>query len=238
VLLRKPRARTEIYNDLDGEITTLFRVLRTPHDAARLAELLELTPYSRDEYFACQERSTDPVEASRRMIARSFMSQSSKGVHQASGFDTRINPDGYCSRVGSLNAMPDVVRDCVGRLRKVVVENADAIPLIARFDRADCLIYCDPPYIPRAPDRGIFYRHEMTEPGHRRLADALLALQRAMVIVSGYPSELYDEKFTGWRRVECQTWADAAARRVECLWINPAAAAELDKIESIDEVAA
>ena len=30
VLLRKPRVHAEIYNDLDGEIANLFRVLRSP----------------------------------------------------------------------------------------------------------------------------------------------------------------------------------------------------------------
>ena len=36
VLLRKPRAYSEVYNDLDGEVVGLFRVLRDPAHAARL----------------------------------------------------------------------------------------------------------------------------------------------------------------------------------------------------------
>jgi DNA adenine methylase len=44
VLLRKPPSRQEIYNDLDGEVVNVFRVLRDPAQAERLARLLALTP--------------------------------------------------------------------------------------------------------------------------------------------------------------------------------------------------
>jgi DNA adenine methylase len=50
VLLRKERSYAEIYNDLDGEIVNFFRVLRDPEQAGRLLELLELTPFAREEF--------------------------------------------------------------------------------------------------------------------------------------------------------------------------------------------
>jgi len=36
VLLQKPRVYSEVYNDLDGEVVNLFRVLRDPESAERL----------------------------------------------------------------------------------------------------------------------------------------------------------------------------------------------------------
>ena len=50
VLLRKPRAYAEIYNDLDGEIVSLFRVLRDPEAAAELVRRIALTPFAREEF--------------------------------------------------------------------------------------------------------------------------------------------------------------------------------------------
>ena len=73
VLLRKPRAYAEVYNDLDGDVVTLFRVLRDEAQAARLIELLKLTPFSRDEFLAAYEPTEDPVERARRLVARCFM---------------------------------------------------------------------------------------------------------------------------------------------------------------------
>ncbi|WP_051416352.1 DNA adenine methylase [Paracoccus sp. J55] len=45
VLLRKPRARLKVYNDLDGEVVNLFAVLRS--GSAELAEAVALTPFGR-----------------------------------------------------------------------------------------------------------------------------------------------------------------------------------------------
>jgi DNA adenine methylase len=50
-----------------------------------------------------------------------------------------------------------------------------------------------------------------------------------MVALSGYPSELYDSKLRGWRRVEREAHADGASPRTEVLWLNPACAAALDR---------
>jgi site-specific DNA-adenine methylase len=51
VLIRKPRAYAEVYNDLDGAVVGLFRVLQEPTSAARLLDLLRLTPFARAESF-------------------------------------------------------------------------------------------------------------------------------------------------------------------------------------------
>jgi DNA adenine methylase len=48
-----------------------------------------------------------------------------------------------------------------------------------------------------------------------------------MVVLSGYPSPIYDEALPDWRRVEIAALADGARPRTEVLWINPACAAAL-----------
>ncbi|HFC10149.1 MAG TPA: DNA adenine methylase, partial [Chloroflexi bacterium] len=47
VLLRKPPAPIEVYNDLDGEVVNFFRVLRERPE--ELARAVEFTPYARAE---------------------------------------------------------------------------------------------------------------------------------------------------------------------------------------------
>lgn len=223
VLLRKPRVTTEVYNDADREVVNVFRVLRDPVRACTLRRLLALTPYARDEYEVLFEPTDDIVEAARRFIARSFMGMNSKGVFQKSGFDTRVNTDHFVSRLRSLVSAPDEVEAIASRFTHVVVENGDAGAVMRRFDRPQTLHYVDPPYLPETRS-GKVYRHDMTERDHRALAKVLNALS-GMVVLSGYPSPLYDTLYRKWHRVEASARTDHQGERTECLWINPAAIA-------------
>jgi len=80
VLLRKPRAYAEVYNDLDGDVVNLFRVLRDAQAGARLIAQLQLTPFAREEFLAAYEPADDPVERARRLVARSFMAFGTTGL--------------------------------------------------------------------------------------------------------------------------------------------------------------
>ena len=54
VLMRKPRCYAEVWNDLDGEVVNLFRVLRSAR-AQELVDVIRLTPFARDEFVAAYE---------------------------------------------------------------------------------------------------------------------------------------------------------------------------------------
>lgn len=87
VLIQKPRSYAEVYNDLDGEVVNLFRVLRDPELCLRLQEACYLTPYSRDEFSAAKAPATEPVERARRMVVRVCMGfGSAAGAGRNSGF--------------------------------------------------------------------------------------------------------------------------------------------------------
>lgn len=223
VLLQKPPARTEIWNDLEDEAVNLFCVLRTR--AEELGEQLRLTPFSRTEYHSLYERASDPIERARRFVARSFMGQSSKGALRKSGFDSRINPDGFVSRLNSLRALPDEFPAIVERLANVIIEHRSAAQIFELYDAPDALIYVDPPYL---SDRANHYNHELDRDGHVQLLRQLRSL-RGRVILSGYPSDLYDQTLSDWQRVERAAMADGARPRTEVLWINPAASEALDR---------
>lgn len=62
-----------------------------------------------------------------------------------------------------------------------------------------------------------------------RLAGVLQDLQ-GMVVLSGYPCELYDrELFVGWERHQRTALADGARERTEVVWLNPACSAALQR---------
>lgn len=73
------------------------------------------------------------------------------------------------------------------------------------------------------------YAHEMTDADHVALAETLHGLS-GMVVVSGYPSDLYDALYGDWKRIEIEVQAasqHASQQRTECLWLNPSAVAAL-----------
>jgi DNA adenine methylase len=108
------------------------------------------------------------------------------------------------------------------RLRGVVIEQMPAEELILKQDGPTTLHYIDPPYLPSTrTTKGVHrYNVEMTEEEHRSLAD-LLHNVRGHVILSGYPSPLYEELYRGWKKLTRSARADGARARTEVLWIKP-----------------
>jgi DNA adenine methylase len=234
VLLRKPRAAmVEVYNDLDREIVSLFEVLRCPEKSSRLAELLQFTPFAREEFQLAYQPCGDPVEQARRTVGRSFMGFGSATASGAkSGFRANGNRQTAHPARDWAN-YPAAVASFCQRLQGVVIENRDAVELMEQHDSPQTLHYCDPPYVHDTrsvhvvrPGKG--YRHEMSDDDHRNLAGTLRQLQ-GMVIVSGYPSALYDELYAGWRVSTRAALADGARERTEALWMNAACAESLER---------
>jgi DNA adenine methylase len=237
VLMRKPRCYAEVYNDLDGEIVNVFRLMRDPETADRLRELITLTPYAREEFLAAYEACEEPLERARRTIAKSFMGFTSASIHDEypAGMRTRASvwkaPTGFRSnsnRSGTTPAhdwshYPDQIAQFCQRLRGVVIENRSAIEVIKTHDTHDCLHYVDPPYPMETRDKGSDYRFELTDEQHRELGEVLRSV-KGMVILSSYPSEMYAELYGDWRCIQRKALADGAKPRTECLWLNPAAA--------------
>lgn len=228
VLMRKPRAFAEIYNDLDGRLVNVFRVLRDPASSHRLRELLELTPFARAEFEAAYADSDDPVELARRTILLSFMGHGSDAVGRGyrTGFRSNSSRQ-YTTPAHDWSRYPPQVLTFHERLRGVVLEQRDALEVLGRHDDWNTLHYVDPPYPHSTRTASVGkhgYAHEMTDEDHARLVRALREL-RGMVLVSGYRCQLYDDAFGDWERRDVHTLADGARERVESLWLNPAAAA-------------
>lgn len=235
ILLHKPKAYAEVYNDLDGDIVNFFKVLRDRDMAEQLIAACVLTPYARTEFEEAYQPCTEPVERARRMAIRASMGFGSAGASKGgTGFriDTRRS---YGTAQHVWMRYPEHLASIGKRFSGVLIENRPALDVIAQHDAEDALIYADPPYVlstrdPRAsaPNSG-YYRHEMTDADHHDLLQ-YLKQAKGMVIVSGYDNELYSNALNGWERH--QTSARIAAgrgtvMRMETIWINSACSAAL-----------
>ncbi len=91
--------------------------------------------------------------------------------------------------------------DCAYPVQKV---NDCAHRYLRDYDYAGSeLIYCDPPYLIETRTSKRRYRHEYSRQDHVDLLDLLKSLP-CRVILSGYPSALYDGLLEDWNSVELQ----------------------------------
>ncbi len=231
VLLAKAPSAVETVNDLDGALVTFWRILRDrPHE---LAGMVELTPHSRAENALSREHLAvdgDELETARRVWVRLVQGRGSNLGDAKTGWRYAASP-GYGSFAAHLDGYRSRLPACARRLARVSLECRPAVKVVADYGRhPDVLLYVDPPYVEETRTSAGKYTHEMTEADHRALAEAVRA-SAAAVVLSGYPSPLYDELYDGWHRVELSGHTGqggAGKRTVEVLWSNRPLGQQLD----------
>jgi DNA adenine methylase len=226
ILLNRPPAPIETYNDLDGEVCNFFRILRDQKE--RLVEVIGLTPFSREEFSeACVIDTTlDSLERARRFYVRAR--QVRTGLAQTASIGrwanckltSRAGMSGVVSRwLGAVDALPDIA----DRLLRVQIENRPALEIIRLYDSPQTLFYCDPPYLHETRGDSKAYGYEMTDEAHCQLAKVLNEIE-GMAAVSNYDCEFMEELYPAakWQKIvgEERTNHATKGKRTEVLWIN------------------
>lgn len=224
MLIRKGRAPAEVYNDLQSDVVTLFRVLRDPALSAELVRLVELTPFSREEFLKARKRRewSGDVDRAWCLLVRSWMAHGTNAARSVatSGFRNHPRIGGSSPAMDWAN-FPQALEAVSRRFRGVCIENKDAVAVMRDHDRPDTLFLVDPPYHPSTRDKGADYDHELDAEGHERLLAAVREMD-GMVMLCGYRSREYDRALKGWKRHDFAALADGGKRRTECVWVNPA----------------
>lgn len=220
VLLRKPAAPIETINDMDNDVVNFFRVLRENY--AEFARVIELTPYSRAELATAYQPTNDPLERARRLYIRSGQAFGGQRK-QGGGWRFSRNSRRGQSHIEDFRKI-DHLRAIVDRLKYVQIENDDALRVIDRYDAVGTLFYVDPPYVTsaRSDKWHVGYAYEYNDADHRILADKLRRCS-AMVVLSGYETDMYAELYSGWKMVSRKSRTLNQGWAVECLWLNDAA---------------
>jgi len=224
VLINRPPAPSETYNDLDSEVVNFFECLRDHADET--IRVISLTPFSREELVkACaSESGLSKIERARRFFTRARQTRtglaqtSSEGRWAHCVLTSRAGMAGAVSRwLGSVEGLAQIVQ----RLQRVQIENAPAIEVIRRYDSPETLFYCDPPYPHEARGDSKAYGFEMTNKEHEELAQCLHIVKGA-VAVSGYRCPLMDRLYGDWMRVDANTRLcnSSKGERMESVWVN------------------
>lgn len=234
VLLCKQPSQIEVYNDLDSEVVNLFRVLRYPKQRQRLEEQLYLTPFAREEFYQAYEDSDCPVEKARRLVIRAQMGFGSAGATKGNTGFRLDSARGGSDIVKIWQRQPEVILQAAARLKKVLIENRDAVKVIEDHDRPDTLFFVDPPYVLDTRSMGgKAYRHEMTNADHEQLLSVLMSCS-GKVILCGYEHPIYES--LPWKKITRTVAAagqSGSVMREEVLWINPQAEKQQDLFSEV-----
>lgn len=217
VLLAKPRSVLETVNDINGDIVNLFKVMRDR--TGDLERVCALTPHSREEHTLARDRDVeDDLERARRTFVS--LSQGSYASLRRTGWAHFQKPAGAGSRPAYLQQMVGRFAPVAERLLDVSFEHRDGLDVIREYGRhPDNCLYVDPPYLSATKTSAGYASEFGRTDQHAELLDALVDC-KATVVLSGYPSELYDDRLAGW---DCLTLGARKANgkaAPETVWSN------------------
>jgi DNA adenine methylase len=226
LLAKDPKGVSEMANDLDGRIMNFWEVLRDEQLFPRFLRQAQAIPLSRRGWkkAAAHAYGSDPVADAVAffVLCRQSLAGRRKSFTSPTRKRVRRGRNGNVSEwQGAVKGLPAVY----ARLQRVFFENLPALDLVRREDRPETLFYLDPPYFhPTRTDRKVYGAFEMTETDHRELLDLLPSL-KGKVILSGYPSELYDAALKDWNRHAFKVPNNAAGGKkkeikTEVVWCN------------------
>ena len=222
VFFHKTPSTIEVINDIDSQVVNFFRTLR--EETERFIQAIQMTPYSRDEYTQALQPSRDSFEDARRFYIRSWQGWLGNNRRDTS-WRYQTNDNSGKSLAADWNAT-EHLWGIAWRLKQALIENDDALTVIARYDTPDTLFYLDPPYQSHTISlrwANHAYTHNVDDQHHRQLLHQLQHIQ-GMAIISSYPSPMYEHMLRDWqRRTTTTRTTNTANTKTEVIWISPAA---------------
>jgi DNA adenine methylase len=219
------RGVSEVVNDINDRLINFWRVLQDAERFQQFRRTVEAIPLARGEWQKAHdhEYGQDPVADAVAFFVDARQSRSGlmQGYTPLTRNRTRRQMNGNVSEwLRAVEGLPAIH----ARLRRVVIENLPALELIKREDTPRTCFYCDPPYLHSTRTATDAYRYEMSQADHQALLAVLLRCE-GKVMLSGYPSELYDRTLGGWKRHTFDmpnhaAGGDAKNRETEVLWCN------------------
>lgn len=151
--------KCEVANDINGEITNLFRVLQRHYP--QLMEAMKFQIASRREFERLRESDPATLTDLERAARFLYLQRLAFGGRVGAGF--RVQP-GHAPSF-SLAKIGPLLDAAHSRLDGVVFENLPWQDVLARWDSDKSLFYLDPPYWGGENDygKGLFGRDEFTE---------------------------------------------------------------------------
>lgn len=205
LLLLKERSLTEIINDKNESIVSIYQCLRDePKEFIR-----RLSHYKYcEETFEKAKKKIDQEDYLEKSIVEYVLKKMSKAELKNS-----------FSNANSLDWKKSIqeLHDISHRLEEVFIFNKDAIEIIDTFNSSNALLYCDPPFLYENKSSKKVYSSDMETEIHINLSHALNSF-KGKAIISGITSPLYNRLYKDWTMIRSKIKKDG--KKAEVIWKN------------------
>lgn len=174
IFFRKEPAYTEVLNDINKDLITLYRVIK--HHLEEFYRQLKWLLVSRDEFKRFQETPPETLTDIQRAVRYYYLAKLAFGgkvAGQNFGYAPSSPPSFNLMRIEEDLSAAHL------RLSQVYIENLPYADILKRYDRDYTLFYLDPPYWNSEDDYGVglFSKEDFV-----RLADILAGVKGRFVL--------------------------------------------------------
>ena len=189
-LMSEP-AKVEIYNDLEQNVYSLYKVISDKELFQQFKEKCDLVLYCEQLRKELKETLKDE-ELSIVDRAFNFFYVNRTSHNGIGGFSMNSHiRRGMSKAVSDFLSSIDRLPELHNRLSRVMVTNMDGVKLINKYNKENVFLYCDPPY-EQSTRTGARYKVDMDRKGHEDFVNAVIG-SKSKILISGYDCELYDK---------------------------------------------
>ena len=188
--LKKPEVPIEVYNDLEQNVYSLYKVLGDKELFEQFKQRCDLSLYSEDlrkDYKSELKNELSLIDRAFYFFYVNRTSQNGNGGFSMHSTVRRKMSKAVSDFLSCIDRLPELHQ----RLSKVMITNKDGIELIEKYKNGkNCLIYCDPPY-EQSTRTVTRYKKDMDRDEHIKFINSVID-SKAKILISGYDCELYD----------------------------------------------
>ncbi len=223
LLFAKEKSPIEIYNDLENNVYSLFKVISDKNLFNEFKHLCDNSFYSRVLRNEFKQRLK---ETNLSFVQRAFyffyVNRTSHNGVGGFSVNTYIRRGMSKSTSDFLSAI-DRLKDIHDRLSSVIIENCNGVSLLCRYDNSNTFAYLDPPYH-HSTRTSTRYLQDMNNNEHKELINFLLGC-KCKILLSGYINKEYKRlEDNNWNRIDFKVNTIDGNRnskiKIESLWKN------------------
>lgn len=188
--LKKDITEVEIYNDLEQNVYSLYKVLSNKELFEQFKEKCDLVYYSEDLREEFKEILKDEnLSVLDRAFHFFYVNRTSHNGIGGFSLNTVIRRKMSKSDTDLLSCI-DRLPELHQRLSSLIVLNQNGIDLIEKYNRENVFIYADPPY-DHSTRTSVRYKVDMDRAEHLKFISTCIN-SKAKILISGYDCEIYD----------------------------------------------